>query len=770
MSKKEELLESYRSASSIDEYLELARNALEEPKEIEVATEILNSAVNECKFPNEFIQVAEMFALLGDVDKAMELYEEAEDNSFKPLEFAQIAKSIFLSTKDHKKAFELFDQAILLAKKNTELLSILNLILQVSSDTSLLTKIVEKIVGQCKSLDEFNHLIVSITNESANKETLKMIFVNYERKIQGVENVIEFATLMKKHLEDETWAVSIVEECESEAKFTKEFIALAEYYNSLSQKEKTTDMLNQAQSYATSAEEYLLVGYAYWEMLQDLNMSKMSIEKAFNAIRDRRELIRLAEFSAKKLMDKDLTAKILHSLESKSSSVAEFIEFIDIYCELLGDSNKILIYYLDKQKELNEPNDLIELALDLSRRTSETDNVIPFFTKALENSSNLDQVLLVAEKAKEFGINDLIILALEKSEILAKTCLDFLKVGEKYFNLISSIPKAKIIFEKAEEYVTTLNEIKTVKEIVNKYFPDDKDWNERVEVKLKKRIEKQSEYDALQNFENELKFLVDYLNLADEIMVKLDDIYYCKKILQKAEKFLEHQPLSIENYLKLAQSILKHTNDIHWVKNIFVFILRSKINLLPEFEMFAKVIYDLIPEKEFSLELISSYLKSKLNETKDPNVILKIVKIYLIYQQVDNEIIVLLEKVGQSSDIYASIELLRLAKKHNLNQLFEKIEKDVFKSIKNSAELIAVCKNLVSLGVTKSIIFEQVKEFIDRTNKENDLITISENVVTFLNDKKLIDEIFKLIQRKTDRTKNNYFSKVKNVILEEKYW
>lgn len=143
----------------------------------------------------------------------------------------------------------------------------------------------------------------------------------------------------------------------------------------------------------------------------------------------------------------------------------------------------------------------------------------------------------------------------------------------------------------------------------------------------------------LQKFENELKFLVGYLHLAEDIMKKNDDIYSCRKILHKAEKFLENEPLNVENYLRLVQSILKLTGDENWVQNILVFVLKNKVNLLVESEMLAKVIYDLLPNKQFSLELIRSYLIDKLTATEDPNAIIKIIKIYFIYKQVDDRII-----------------------------------------------------------------------------------------------------------------------------------
>lgn len=770
MRKKEELLERFKEASSIDEYIELVKNALEEPKEIEVANEILNTAVDECKFSSEFILIAEMFALLGKSDIAMELYEEAEDASFEPLEFAQIAKSIFLSTNNREKAIELFDQAISSAKKNTELMSILNLITQVSFDTPLLTKIVDKIVEQCKSFDDLQHLVNSIFNELGNKEILRKIFVNSEKKIQGVENMIEFATMIKKYLEDETWSASVVEECESEAKFTKEFIALAKYYNSFSQKEKAKEMLSQAQSFATFSDEYLSVGFAFWEMFEDSTMIKIAIGKSCKDIKDRKELFRLAEFSTQKLDDKDLTKKILQIIESKSYSIGEFIEFVNFYSKLIDDENQLLNYYLERQKKLNDSNELIELGLDLAKRTSKTENITPFFSKALENSYKLDHVLNLSEKAEELGLVDIVTSALEKSEVLAKSSSDFLKVGERYYHLISSTDKAKKCFEIAEENVCSLNDVKAVKEAINKYFADDKDWNERVETKLKKRIEKQTEYDALQKYENELKFLFDYLKLAEEIMLKLDDIYYCRKILQKAEKYLESQPLNIENYFRLAQSILKYTGDVNWVQNIIFFVLKNKVNFLVEFEMLAKVIYNLLPDKQFALESIRSYLIGKLSETKNPNIILKIVKIYLIYHQIDEMIINMLERVGQNYDIYTSLEVLRLAKKFGFKQLFEKIVKVLFENIKSSKELIIVCDNLNSFAVPKNIIFDRVKEYVNKTNDKNDLITITENALILFNDEALANEIIKYVQKKVSKSRYNYFTKVKNITLEARYW
>lgn len=766
MSNRNELFEKYSKASSLQEYVEIAKTAIEQLAEKDLVLEILDSATDECKFPSDYILVAEIFAQIGEREKAIELYEEAEDNAFEPMEFAEIGKSLARSLNDYEKANELFKQAIISAKKNKELFTILKYLNQVLPNSSLISDIINKLIEECKSIDDFINLIENL-QDGIDLSTLSLLFRSFEQRIERVANCISFAHLVNKYLKDFDWSTKIIEECADKAKFSNEFIMLAKYYNSVAKVAQAKKMLEKGKDLALSVEEVISVAFAYWEILQDSSTVKLLIEKVFEDIKDRNELIKLAEFSTQELADRDLTFNILKTIESKSNSAAEFIEVVNLYSILIGDESQTLRIYSNLLEKFSEPKDLVDIGLDIVKRTLNTENARDFFAKALENSSRLEQIFLIAEKAKDFGLTDIVLRALQKAECYSKTTIDYLQVGEKYFNLLSIIDRAKQCFEIAEEMVSSLNEMKTVGSVISKYFTDDTHWNERISIKIHKREEKQNEYDALLKLEQDLKFFVDYLNLADEIMVKLDDVYYCRKILQKAEKFLQNQPLNIDNYAKLAKYILKYAKDEKWVRDLFEFVFKNKIHFMNESEYLIEKFSDILPEKQYLLNIFQRFLFDKIASTKRPDEVLKIAKILFKYNLQNVDTIEFLERSLEKANTFHLFELLQFASESKLSQLLEKSKRALFDKIQNAEELVLISKKMISFGIPKDEIIEQIINFVNRTNN-NDLITISENLLNLLNDKVLSLNIISKIEKKPHTSR--YVSKIRNIIAEGKYW
>ncbi|MFN3329914.1 MAG: hypothetical protein ACK419_03200, partial [Pyrinomonadaceae bacterium] len=94
MATREQLQEQEKNCIEVKDYLELVKKALEEPSDLEYAKKLLAEAEEECKFPDDYILVAEIYVKLNDIEKALEAYENAEDNAFEPLELGRLAHSI----------------------------------------------------------------------------------------------------------------------------------------------------------------------------------------------------------------------------------------------------------------------------------------------------------------------------------------------------------------------------------------------------------------------------------------------------------------------------------------------------------------------------------------------------------------------------------------------------------------------------------------------------------------------------------------------------
>lgn len=768
MGKKEDLLEKFQQASSLEEYVDLCKIALKEPPEEELAVEILNTAIDECKFTSDFIKLAELYAVIGNREKALEIFEEAENNAFEPKEFADIGISVLKSLNEIDRANELLFKAANSSKKETDLILILKNVSEEFPNSNVISILIDKLIEMCKSIDDFKNLVEKI-KKNVDTPILKSFFESFELKLQSIEESISFANLIEEYFSDKEWSTKIIEECAKDAKFCKEFIEIAKYYNLNSKQAETKAMLEYAKEYAISLDENLAVAFAFWEIFRDTQTTKKFIEKSLKNINDKKELIKLAEFSNKQLSDKDLTQEILDLIETKSNSLSDFIELINLYSDFVGEQDKIVKLYSNFFERIIEPKDLVFLGKDLAQRTSMPESSKIFFLKAMKNSTNLDQLLFIAETSTELGLKDLTFEALFKSESLAKTSSDFLQLGEKYISLLSEKEKAKFCFELAEELVASVSDMKLVTELVSKYFADNIEWNQRINDKLRKRKERQAEYDGFQKQENELKFFLNYLKLADNIMIELNDIDYCRKILKKAESYLLNQPLNLDNYSQLARSIIKHTSDENWVRELFLNLLNNKIKFIFELDYLCETFLEIISDKHFVLTQIELFLKEFLKQKLNPNDLLKLAKVAFKYNILNNEILQLINYSLHKCDVYALIEYLKFSNSFWISELFDQIKIELIGKIYNAKELIVVALNFISLGISENELSNIIANFIAKTDDEEELYTIAENLLVLLQNKAITLTLLSQIQMKVQKSKDNVL-KIRNMIKEGKYW
>jgi hypothetical protein len=118
MSLKSELEHLETGCKSVEEFTNLALEALKEPSDINYAQHLLDKAGNLCSTPFEYIKLAEAYIRgFKNIEKAEEFYEEAEDNCFEALESAELGHSIAVFIGNKSRASEHLMTAAKDAKK-----------------------------------------------------------------------------------------------------------------------------------------------------------------------------------------------------------------------------------------------------------------------------------------------------------------------------------------------------------------------------------------------------------------------------------------------------------------------------------------------------------------------------------------------------------------------------------------------------------------------------------------------------------------------------
>jgi tetratricopeptide (TPR) repeat protein len=734
MSKKDELKELEKNCVEVKDYIELVRKALEEPSDREYANELLLTAEEECKFPSDYVLVAEGYSLLENKEKAYELFEQAEENAFEPLEFAQIGKSIFTCLSDLEKAKELFRRATKDVKKLSDAVAILCMIQANINDREIINELFGKIQSQCKSIEDYKNAINLIIEETGDIQLAKAFVQSVEGKLDGINLIIDFASLIFEVFNDKEWSIKLLDEITDDAQFTREFIKLANCYRRFGETDKATQMMGNAKDYAISGEEFLELAFAYWDFEQNKTLCESLIEKSLKDIKEQKQLIELAKFCSEKLNAPDLTKKILLQIESKAATANDYIALLQLAFALTDDIEFGLMLYDKLLEKVDSPTDLLSIAEDITQRTKDIERSKKFFGKAIQNCSSFKQMLEIAEKANAlFGDKNFTFDILTQASRLAKGTTDYVLLAEKSFSLIDDKDFGIKNLEIAEELVTNLSEMRGVCEAFKNLLPDSPEYIQRVSEKLAKRETFQAKYDEFQKIENEAKYLQDYLKLAQMVMKEIDDIYYCRKLLSKAEKLLNSQFLNVDNYSKLAKAIIELTADIGWAILLFDNLYSNRIVFLNDLLQLCRAVGQVFEDKEIANGLQEKYINNSRNKISNSSDALKLAKIMVEFNSDDEDIVALLDKfIDDVPFLPIAIEFLKFAIKQNYDGISGKIKEKVWSLVHSPNDLVMLSKTMLEVGEPTDKAVEDYIKFVERIDSKEMLLTLVADFMNFL--------------------------------------
>lgn len=768
MALKEELKEQEKNCIEVKDFVNLALKALEEPSDIAYAKELLGSAEEECKFPDDYVAIAEVYVKLNEINKAEELYETAEENAFEPLEFAKIAHSIFLYLGNADKSLELYKSSIKEAKKIQDLIDILNLIQSDFPENEIINEISNKISSSIKNVEDFKKILSEILTKS--KTIADKIAKEYEKKVDGLEQIVQFATVLNELLSEKEWAKQLLEDGVEDAKFTKEFISLAKGFNSLGETEKSIELLQQAKDYAISPEENLELAFALWELQKEKNLVSSLLQKSYKSIKDRTKITELIIFSKENLQNPELAKEILSYLINNPLSNDDLLKNIIMGFKVLNDPSFTAQNFNQALQVINDPKDLVSFGIEYFNILGNKTHAKEFFEKALMNSTKFEQFIDIAKRYYNIiGSDEFLSNCLKACEKSASITNEYIELAQIYFETLKDLENSRKCLETAEEIVASLQDIKAVVDNVKKLFPDDENWHKRVEDKLKKREANQSKYDSLLKLEKDAKYLKDYLGLVDKVMEELDDVYYAKKLLNKAIDLLDNQYLNIENYYKLCQSILKTTKDTDWVENILNSLYHNKILFISDLNQLLHYVQILLPDKEKVKVMAETFINGWKRKIKDLNDALKLAILMQNYNFPKTEIENFFAEFSKNQSEFENLYvLLDFSLKYEYDNFANSILKKIWEAVKNSNQFISLIKLLLNYNFKSEELNLKYFEFAKKVENFEEILVLAENYSKLFG-KNNLDNFIKLSKSKFGN-RSEIFEKIHNIILEEKYW
>ena len=770
MALRENLKEEEKQCVEAKDYVELARKALTEPPDTDYALELLESAENEAKFPDDYVTIAEVYSSIGKNEKALELYETAEENAFEPLEFATIAHSIIANLKDAEKSFELYQNALKDVKKVNEIVSILELFAQDFQSPESLEKIIPTLESKFKNFDELQTFLSEFSKKTTETSLIKSILKSYEKKVDGIENYSKFSALIYEVLHDKGWAEEILDEAIDEAKFTKEFLAIAESFNKIGNLDKVKELIQQAKDFSVSPEENYELALAVWKYYNDKDQTAELLKKSYTSLKDKKVLLDLVKFVKSELGNIAFAQEILEFVLQKLNASNEILELILIGKEIFENPEYTKKQFQNSVEKINEPNELLKFAGECFKSTADKEVTLLFFKKALNNASKFEQLLEIAKNYLQiYGTDELLNDIITQTEVGAKSTNEYILLAQFYYESLKNIEKAKNTLEKAEEIVANLNDMQIVTDYVKKYFGQDGEWIARVEEKLTKRKENQKTYDEFQKLEHEAKYLKDFLQLAERVSTELNDKYYVKKLLNNAYELIEKQYLNIENYFKLSKSILSYLNDSNWVFNIFENLIKNRIVFVNDLaETFQKIA--LLPiDKEKAKELIEKYLNIWRTKTKDTTEALKLANLMLTFKinpkDVEDFLLEFVERAEKFHDYYALIEF---SLDNHFNRLQNTLLEKIWNSVHSPRELFEIIELLKKHNFDLEHLVSRYIEYCRRITSEREILELAENYY-HLFESYNAEKFFKELKKSSPKEYEEILEKIKSIVLEGKY-
>ncbi len=772
MATKEQLQAEEKNCVEVADYVQLAKKALDEPKDVDYAFELLEQAYEECKFPTDYILVAEGFALANEIERAKEIYEEAEENAFETSELIAIANSILVYLKDNEKFAELITRALNDTKKLDELLQIIASLIQQNIKNDTFDKALSKVANLCKNFADYKKVLTYLLDKSVEKEFVREVARSVEKWIDGIENTVGFANLIYEIFEDVDWAKGLLEEVETDAKFTKEFIELAKAYRNFGEQDKTKEMLSLAKDFATETDDMLRLVFVVWDLQDDKKTAEELITKALKGLRDKEKVKQLIEFSKNKLNNLQLVDELIEKFVSLASSFADYQQCFDLSLQYSGQpehTNKIAETILEK---ITEPKELMSLAEVVKTKLNNLQLSKGFFQKALENSQNLVQIFELIDKSKAlFDDEKLIRDLLVKAEQMALQTADYVTIAEKFHLLLSDTIECKRLLQLAEDSVTNAVEMKLVAEKVKTLLPDEIEYIQIIDEKLSKREQFQDKYDEYLKIESNLKFAVDYISLAKRIVEEVNDKHYCRKILVKAEKFIESRPLDLESYAKLCLSILATLNDEAWVVSIFNNVYNNRLRFINELKTFCDYVMKIVKDKEKGRNLVEQYVNNWRKRVVTADDALKYAKVCFDYGIGQEFALQNLEKLLSTEQNFDLI--LKFIEFFGTNNLSEQYRKGIQKgidSIADANQAIALFETLRGLGVSTKEMLEIFANVIQKFADFPDLVLLYSSFIDMFG-LEIESKVRNLVLRKVkEKEQKLYIDKIFKIKKEKIYW
>ncbi len=595
MATKQELESRESQCVSVEDWIQLANQALEKPSDPQYAEHLAIEAEMQCMEPGEYVSLATFLALkMDDTDNAEELLEQAEDACFTGMEFAQVGDAYAVLFNDKQKAIALIRDAVGEASGN-ELITLAAYAAN-AGDNTLAQSLIAKTTANFNQFSQFQVLAKQLV-EAGNTPTAKTVLLGAERYLETVEHSVDFAKSMIDLFNDTSQAQRILDDAEFDCQFPSDFVVLAKgILETLNDEDKVDELLEEAAFSAMEGEEFLDVGNAFWDLKKDEVAAREYFEKALPELSDRSVLQQVAAMLVTELGDSDLAKQYYRKIAEKITNPNDLTKLATETWTNLNDREFAQGLFNRAESKLFNARDLVALAEAMVSTIGDEKSVLEIYRRAGDSIQNFTGLQQILESLKK-SINDEKVTAelVGKMRQIANSTTELIQTCRAAHEVLDDQEIIHSILESAEELVSNPTDLELILKTVSELYSDNVKWQERLKDKLERRRANQAKYAEIQRLEKQNSTAVDTIRLGHRVVIELDDASYARSLFDRATDQLEANHFDVSQWVYLIKHIAADLKEEDLVRELVIKAASSSSHFSSAFQLARSVVEDLNP-------------------------------------------------------------------------------------------------------------------------------------------------------------------------------
>ena len=467
MPKKSDLQHLESECATVDDWIDLALQALQDPVDYDYADELAGKAKMDCRDPEDYANLARFVAkyFLTNSDYLEELLEQAEEICDEPMEFAEFGNA-----------------CAMLGNPDLGLTFIYKAVEAVDSDDKGDIYRLADYAGQAgnKELAEaldfeasFGYLdawdILSLTKSlsSSNVEAAKSLAKRATRELESADDKVSFAKAIIQLVGDKDQARKLLENAVMNCEDFEECIELARgFVEVLGEPERIDGILDKAVQIASVGEDFADLAYAWLELKNDRVAALEIFRRAVPDISVQTILQNIAITALRELSNPelalqcyqrtaDITIRVLfNEIRLKMANALDLVVLVELVAQTLNDRDMVCAIYRDA-------------------------------VTACDSFSGLERIL--ASQRTALNDAELTLEMLDRMKLLAADSAELVATFTAARSSSQDSEMCRSILVDAEDAAASPADLESVIAAVRDFAPDDQAWMSKLEDKLGSR-------------------------------------------------------------------------------------------------------------------------------------------------------------------------------------------------------------------------------------------------------------------------------------------